>query len=255
MRSRCRSGRRHLVLGTTDHPALPRGLERPSSGWAASGGPSACSGRCPACTHRGRLRRWLHSQPDLPGGLRRPDRPRRGGARGLRPGRRSATRGWCAPSSRVMTRRRECARETTSAPSTAPPSTPRHPSRRRWPRRSRPASRSPCPRRATARSRRRSGHRWRFYYAEPSHQQYLEANPGGYCGLGGIGVSCPVGLSGTCISAAARPASGASAGCQRGVSAGRRACRAPPRPRPRSDARVRPPARVRRCAPTPCPAG
>jgi peptide-methionine (S)-S-oxide reductase len=34
-----------------------------------------------------------------------------------------------------------------------------------------------------------------FYYAEPYHQQYLEANPGGYCGLGGTGVSCPVGLS------------------------------------------------------------
>jgi peptide-methionine (S)-S-oxide reductase len=35
-----------------------------------------------------------------------------------------------------------------------------------------------------------------FYYAEPYHQQYLEANPGGYCGLGGTGVSCPVGLVG-----------------------------------------------------------
>jgi len=35
-----------------------------------------------------------------------------------------------------------------------------------------------------------------FYYAEPYHQQYLEANPGGYCGLGGTGVSCPVGLRG-----------------------------------------------------------
>jgi peptide-methionine (S)-S-oxide reductase len=33
-----------------------------------------------------------------------------------------------------------------------------------------------------------------FYYAEPYHQQYLEANPNGYCGLGGTGVSCPVGL-------------------------------------------------------------
>jgi nucleoside-diphosphate-sugar epimerase len=33
-----------------------------------------------------------------------------------------------------------------------------------------------------------------FYYAEPYHQQYLEKNPGGYCGLGGTGVSCPVGL-------------------------------------------------------------
>jgi peptide-methionine (S)-S-oxide reductase len=34
-----------------------------------------------------------------------------------------------------------------------------------------------------------------FYYAEDYHQQYLEKNPGGYCGLGGTGVSCPVGLS------------------------------------------------------------
>jgi peptide-methionine (S)-S-oxide reductase len=34
-----------------------------------------------------------------------------------------------------------------------------------------------------------------FYYAEPYHQQYLQKNPGGYCGLGGTGVSCPVGLA------------------------------------------------------------
>ncbi len=33
-----------------------------------------------------------------------------------------------------------------------------------------------------------------FYYAEADHQQYLAKNPGGYCGLGGTGVSCPVGL-------------------------------------------------------------
>jgi len=33
-----------------------------------------------------------------------------------------------------------------------------------------------------------------FYYAEEYHQQYLQKNPGGYCGLGGTGVSCPVGL-------------------------------------------------------------
>jgi peptide-methionine (S)-S-oxide reductase len=33
-----------------------------------------------------------------------------------------------------------------------------------------------------------------FYYAEPYHQQYLAANPGGYCGLGGTGVACPLGL-------------------------------------------------------------
>lgn len=35
-----------------------------------------------------------------------------------------------------------------------------------------------------------------FYYAEGYHQQYLAKNPRGYCGLGGTGVSCPVGLAG-----------------------------------------------------------
>jgi peptide-methionine (S)-S-oxide reductase len=34
-----------------------------------------------------------------------------------------------------------------------------------------------------------------FYYAESYHQQYLAKNPAGYCGLGGTGVSCPVGLT------------------------------------------------------------
>ena len=33
-----------------------------------------------------------------------------------------------------------------------------------------------------------------FYYAESYHQQYLAKNPNGYCGLGGTGVACPVGL-------------------------------------------------------------
>ena len=47
----------------------------------------------------------------------------------------------------------------------------------------------------------RSGHAGReaptFYYAEDYHQQYLAKNPWGYCGLGGTGVSCPVGLTTT----------------------------------------------------------
>jgi peptide-methionine (S)-S-oxide reductase len=34
-----------------------------------------------------------------------------------------------------------------------------------------------------------------FYFAEDYHQQYLAKNPGGYCGLGGTGVSCPVGVT------------------------------------------------------------
>ena len=36
-----------------------------------------------------------------------------------------------------------------------------------------------------------------FFYAEDYHQQYLAQNPGGYCGLGGTGVSCPIGLART----------------------------------------------------------
>jgi peptide-methionine (S)-S-oxide reductase len=36
-----------------------------------------------------------------------------------------------------------------------------------------------------------------FYYAEDTHQQYLAKNPDGYCGLGGTGVSCPVGVART----------------------------------------------------------
>jgi peptide-methionine (S)-S-oxide reductase len=46
----------------------------------------------------------------------------------------------------------------------------------------------------------------KFYYAEDYHQQYLAKNPGGYCGLGGTGVACPVGI------AAAEQTAGASAG-------------------------------------------
>jgi peptide-methionine (S)-S-oxide reductase len=35
-----------------------------------------------------------------------------------------------------------------------------------------------------------------FYYAEDYHQQYLAKVPNGYCGIGGTGVSCPVGVAG-----------------------------------------------------------
>ncbi len=45
-----------------------------------------------------------------------------------------------------------------------------------------------------------------FYYAEDYHQQYLAKNPNGYCGLGGTGVSCPVGLT------APRPSDSSGAG-------------------------------------------
>ena len=34
-----------------------------------------------------------------------------------------------------------------------------------------------------------------FYYAEAYHQQYLAKNPNGYCGIGGTGVTCPIGVA------------------------------------------------------------
>ena len=40
------------------------------------------------------------------------------------------------------------------------------------------------------------GDRGPFFYAEDYHQQYLAKNPMGYCGIGGTGVSCPIGLTG-----------------------------------------------------------
>ncbi|MGI9390612.1 MAG: peptide-methionine (S)-S-oxide reductase MsrA [Boseongicola sp.] len=36
-----------------------------------------------------------------------------------------------------------------------------------------------------------------FYFAEEYHQQYLAKNPGGYCGIGGTGVTCPIGIEAT----------------------------------------------------------
>ncbi len=43
-----------------------------------------------------------------------------------------------------------------------------------------------------------------FYYAEEYHQQYLAKNPGGYCGLGGTGVTCPAPWTRSSLPAGAR---------------------------------------------------
>jgi peptide-methionine (S)-S-oxide reductase len=47
-----------------------------------------------------------------------------------------------------------------------------------------------------------------FYYAEDYHQQYLAKNPAGYCGIGGTGVSCPVGFKEAVEAASASPSDG-----------------------------------------------
>ena len=56
-------------------------------------------------------------------------------------------------------------------------------------------TRSADGRRLRRRSPPRSRRSTTFYYAEPYHQQYLAKNPNGYCGIGGTGVSCPIGLT------------------------------------------------------------
>jgi peptide-methionine (S)-S-oxide reductase len=104
------------------------------------------------------------------------------------------TRTFSGSSGRATTRRRACGRATTWAPSTARASTP-IPMRR---------PRPPRPRGTPSRPRLRAAGYGRvtteilpapeFFHAEDYHQQYLAKNPGGYCGIGGTGVTCPVGL-------------------------------------------------------------
>ena len=189
---------RHFVLGTPLKPPSPRDCRPPCSAWAASGAPSAlfweapgvyttavgyaggytpnptyeevCSGRTghteavlvvfdPAKTSYEEILRHLLGGP-------RPDP-------GHAPGQRR--------------------RHASTAPRSTTPTT--------------PSARPPRPR-ETLFAERLSGAGYGeistevaaagpFYYAEDYHQQYLAKNPNGYCGLGGTGVSCPVGIGAT----------------------------------------------------------
>ena len=146
---------------------------------------------------RGRLRRRLHPEPHLRGGLLGAHRSRRGRARRLRPGRRDATTSSSPRSGRATTRRQgmrqgnDVGTQYRSAIYLTDES-------------QRAAAEASRERFAAA--LRGSGYGdvtteiaplGEFWYAEPYHQQYLAKNPGGYCGLGGTGVSCPVGVAGT----------------------------------------------------------
>ena len=124
-----------------------------------------------------RLSGRSHPEPQLRGGVQRPHRPHRGGARRLRPEAHEPTRRCCASSGRVTTRPRACVRATTWARSTARRST--------CTRRS-SAARAEASRELYQKRLREAGHGEitseireapPFYYAEDYHQQYLAKNP------------------------------------------------------------------------------
>ncbi len=187
---------RHFVLDTPLEGPYPDGLETAYFALGCFWGAERLFWELAGRRHdRGRLPGRVHPEPDLRGGLLGRDRPRRGRAGRLRPGEGVATTTCSRSSGRRTTRPRACARATTSARSTARRSTSRRTRSSGGGRGSRrlPAGAAPPP--GTARSRPRSPTRGPFYYAEDYHQQYLAKNPNGYCGIGGTGRRCPVGVA------------------------------------------------------------
>ena len=188
---------KHAVLGTPLKAPFPeRARAAPCSAWAASGAPSASSGRRPACT---RPRSATRPAPRRTRPTRRSAPARTGHNEVVRvvfdPGGDELRGAAARCSGRATTRPRACARATTSARSTARAST----SSTRRSEQAAEASRG----RLRRRRLREAGYGAitteivaapPFYYAEDYHQQYLAKNPSGYCGLGGTGVTCPVGL-------------------------------------------------------------
>ena len=189
---------RHFVLGTPLEPPFPEGFEEAMFGmgcfwgaerkfWEADGVYTTAVGYAGGFT----------PEPDLRRGVQRAHRPHRGRARRLRPGEDLATRSCCSVfwESHDPTQGMRQGNDVGTQYRSAIYST------HRAQRDAAEASRDALPgaarrRRATARSRPRSSTRRTFYYAEDYHQQYLAKNPNGYCGIGGTGVSCPVGLTG-----------------------------------------------------------
>ena len=187
---------RHEVLGTPLSPPFPEGLEQAVFGmgcfwgaerkfWQAPGVYTTAVGYAGGFTPNPTYKEVCSGQTGHT----------EVGAGRLRPGEDELRRDAPASSGRTTTRPRACGRATTWARSTARPI---------YTARTRSAKR---PRRRATRFQealtaagygadhdrdRRGGP---FYYAEDYHQQYLAKMPNGYCGIGGTGVSCPVGVA------------------------------------------------------------
>ena len=196
-----------------DRPAVARGHESRTSPSAASGARRRRSGAFPGSTRPpSAIRAASTPNPTYREVCTRPDRPRRGGPRRLRPGAASATRTLLA---RVLGVARSDPGDAAGERRRDPvPLGDLRPLRRRSgaPRRRRATRTRPrCARAAWARSRPRSATPPASTTPRTYHQQYLAKNPGGYCGLGGTGVSCPIGTG-----VAARDARSRRATCPHG---------------------------------------
>ena len=187
---------KHFVLGNPIAPPFPDGLERALFGMGCFWGAEKKFWQAPGVyTTAVGYAGGFTPEPDLRRGLQRPHRTQRGGARRLRPARHVLRR----DAAHLLGEPRPDAGH-------APGQRRRHavPLGHLRPL----GARSARAARGVARGVRRSGSREagygeitteildapEFYYAEDYHQQYLAKNPHGYCGLGGTGVSCPIGV-------------------------------------------------------------
>ena len=181
----------HYVNGRALKGPYPPGIEFAIFGMGCFWGRSANSGRRERrLRDRGRLRRRRDAEPDLRGDLHRPHRPRGGRARRLRPGQ-DLLRG--SP--------QDLLGEPRPDPGHAAGQRRRHAvplgdlcDDARAARRSAPLDRNAYGKALAAKGygpiSTEIAEAGQFYFAEDYHQQYLAKNPGGYCGLGGAGVSC-----------------------------------------------------------------
>ena len=186
---------RHEVLDTPLAPPFPEGVDTAIFGMGCFWGAERIFWEAPGVyTTAVGYAGGVHAEPHLRGGLQRAHRAHGGRARRLRHRARRATRRCCKlfweghdptqgmrQGNDVGTQYRSPILLARRGPAQPPPRA----SLRRLPA---DALRG-RPRRDHDRDRR--GRRHPFYYAEDYHQQYLAKNPGGYCGLGGTGVSCP----------------------------------------------------------------